>query len=337
MLYATTRNSQETFTAHWAMTGDRAPDGGFFVPYRQPYFEKSHLDDFLSMSFLEVTAEVLNVIFGTKLTHWDLLFSGGSSPVRMERIDRRTFSGERWRNTGWTFSSYARQIMKLISGEEGDLSIWGEIGVSAAVLFSMVMELRKAEILKPDETITVAAAAEDPKIAVSCLYAKAWGLPIGHVVCGCLESRGLWSLIHDGQMQTDFLEPDSKTVDGLEMLLNAEASQAEVGRFLYNVKRGRAYVLQEPLKKKFHGDLSAAVIGGRRILETLPGIYQTHGCIPGVDGALAYAALLDHRAVTGSGNLGLILSDRSPALDGEIVSQSLGMDPETLMKTLGRS
>ena len=43
MLYATTRNSSEAFTAQRVLTGKRGPDGGLFVPYRIPRFSREEI------------------------------------------------------------------------------------------------------------------------------------------------------------------------------------------------------------------------------------------------------------------------------------------------------
>ena len=38
MLYVTTRNDQEVYTAQRALREGRGPDGGFYVPFRDPVF-----------------------------------------------------------------------------------------------------------------------------------------------------------------------------------------------------------------------------------------------------------------------------------------------------------
>ena len=38
MLYVTTRNNRDAYTARRALTENRGPDGGFFVPFREPVF-----------------------------------------------------------------------------------------------------------------------------------------------------------------------------------------------------------------------------------------------------------------------------------------------------------
>ena len=334
MLYATTRTSDGNYTAQQALTGDRGPDGGFFVPYRQPYFYGSNLKVLREMSFLKAEAQILNQLFGTKITDWDLCFSAGSSPVRMEKIGRRTIAGERWRNTDFSFEGYIAQVCRLLRvKKQAPVSTWAQIAVGSAVLLAMVLQLQREGILLPGESLDVAVSGSGLP-AVSCLYLKTWGLPMGHVVCACRESKGLWDLIHDGEMHTDILEPDSQTVDDLENLLLAESYQAEVRRFLNCVKRGKAYIPAESLMRKLREDLAVSIISETRVGETLPGVYATKHYILSREGAAAYAGLLDYRAVTGSGNKGLVLCDRCPAEDLSYAAEKLHTEEAELLRQL---
>lgn len=43
MLYVTTRTKQDTFTAARALSEDRAPDGGFYVPMRLPRLDRREI------------------------------------------------------------------------------------------------------------------------------------------------------------------------------------------------------------------------------------------------------------------------------------------------------
>ena len=333
MLYATTRDPAETYTAQWALTSDRAPDGGFYVPFRPPYFYRADLNALKKKSFLAMEADCLNLLFSAHITEFDLMFAGGRSPVRMEPLGRRTLAGERWRNTDWTFSGYAEQICRLLRVEkEKGTGPWARIGVSMALILAMVLTLQKE---KPHaDPVDIALGADDLGTAAACLYLKAWGLPIDRVVCGCRESKGLWQLLHDGLMHTDILEPDSPMVDGLENLLAAESSQAEVRRFLNCVQHGRTYVPGEALLRKLRQDLAAGVISSRRMENTVPKVYLSYHYILPPDGALAYAGLLDYRTVSGSGNYGLVLCDTWPGLQLSQLAYSLKIEEKQAEKLI---
>ena len=48
MLYVTTRDSRDAYTANRALSENRGPEGGFYVPMRLPHFEAEELKGFLT-------------------------------------------------------------------------------------------------------------------------------------------------------------------------------------------------------------------------------------------------------------------------------------------------
>ena len=94
MLYATTRSKTDTYTAHRTLFEDRAPDGGFFVPFRMPNVDIQSLKE---NSFSEAVAEILNVFFSTGITAWDVDCCIGKSAAKYE-----AFAGY----PGWWICSY---------------------------------------------------------------------------------------------------------------------------------------------------------------------------------------------------------------------------------------
>ena len=67
MLYLTTRSKQNTYTAARALTEDRGPDGGFYVPLQLPRLDDSEIKSLGANSFSQNVAEVINLFFGTRL------------------------------------------------------------------------------------------------------------------------------------------------------------------------------------------------------------------------------------------------------------------------------
>lgn len=43
MLYISTRNKSDSYTAHRALHEDRTPDGGLFMPMQVPSFDKQQI------------------------------------------------------------------------------------------------------------------------------------------------------------------------------------------------------------------------------------------------------------------------------------------------------
>ena len=68
MLYVTTRNNRDAYTAQRVLRENRGPDGGLYVPFREPVFSREEIDALKGKSFHQCVAEVLNRLFNTKLT-----------------------------------------------------------------------------------------------------------------------------------------------------------------------------------------------------------------------------------------------------------------------------
>ena len=62
LLYSSTRNAQDKFTASQAILKGLADDGGLFVPERIPSLDVS-IDDLAKMSYQETAYEVMKLFF----------------------------------------------------------------------------------------------------------------------------------------------------------------------------------------------------------------------------------------------------------------------------------
>ena len=96
MLYVTTRNNRDAYTAQRVLRENRGPDGGLYVPFREPVFSREEIDALKEKSFHQCVAEVLNRLFNTKLIRWDVEFCVGRYPVRLVNLPQRIIAGE-WR------------------------------------------------------------------------------------------------------------------------------------------------------------------------------------------------------------------------------------------------
>ena len=344
MLYVTTRNSRDAYTAQRALCEPQAPDGGFYIPMRMPRFTWDQISALKDIPFNECLARMLNLMFKTRLTGWDIEFCVGRHPVKLRRLNQRILAAECWRNTGWTFRHMVRLLADKIRSDAEpaeSLGDWAEIGVRIAVLFALTGQLQREQILVSGETLDVSVMAGDFTGAMSLWYARSWGLPIRTIICSCGENSGLWDLMHQGQLRTagprrEALIPETGTVvpRGLERLISACGGPWEAERFAQCCSRGALYTPEEVTLSRMKRGLRVSVISDRRILTTISGAWATHGYLMSPDTALAYAGLLDHRASAGGGSWGLILSDRSPGCDPEQVSGALGITVEELKKRI---
>ena len=77
MLYITTRNDREVFTAQSVMQQAVGPDGGRFLPYRHPKMTRQTFEALAKKPFAGRIAWMLNHLFGSKCSLWDVEFAAG--------------------------------------------------------------------------------------------------------------------------------------------------------------------------------------------------------------------------------------------------------------------
>ena len=63
MLYVTTRNTADAYTAYRALHEVFAPDGGYYVPFRLTAYSDEEISIIKTQTPGEIIAGILNVIF----------------------------------------------------------------------------------------------------------------------------------------------------------------------------------------------------------------------------------------------------------------------------------
>ena len=63
MLYVTTRNHRDSYTAQRALTEQRGPDGGLYIPFRVEPFSQSEIESMAALTFNQRLAMMLNYLF----------------------------------------------------------------------------------------------------------------------------------------------------------------------------------------------------------------------------------------------------------------------------------
>lgn len=333
MLYITTRNTRDAFTAQRALRENRGPDGGLYLPFRSPEFSSEDLIKLWEMSFGQRIAEVLNRLFQTKLTPWDVDFCIGRNPVQLTPLGHRIQVAELWHNPGWSYSHMALELAEQLLTGKSRASGWLTIALRVAVLFGIYGELQKLGIDRAD----ISVISGDFSAPISAYYARRWGLPIGNIVCCCNENSELWNLLCHGQLRMDATsiptvipEADVALPEHLERLVFEAGGVSEVERYLVASRSGATYVPDDAVLTKMSGGLSVSVVSSQRVAQTIPSVFRTHNYVLGPGTALAYAGLLDYRAKTGQTGNAVILADKSPTLDADFTAASLGIASETL-------
>lgn len=338
MLYVTTRNNRDAYTAQRVLRENRGPDGGLYVPFREPIFSREEIDALETKSFHQCVAEVLNRLFNTKLTRWDVEFSLGRYPVRLVNLPQRVIVGECWHNPEWKFDHMVRILGEQLRGgcPGADLG-WAKTAVGIAVLFGIFGELARAGITKNEKRVDISAVCGSFDLPMSAWYARAWGLPIGTIICCCNENGNLWNLIHHGQFRTDTVsvatdtpEADVTLPAGLERLIYACGGLPEVERFLDACRRGGMYCPRDSVFPRLGEGLDVSVVSSRRMASTVSGVCSSAGYLLSPYAALAYAGLLDYRGKTGESCHALVLAEKSPICDARVTADALGVSEDAL-------
>lgn len=337
MLYVTTRNNRDAFTAQRALRENRGPDGGMYLPFHMPKFSQTEIETLAEKSFNQCVAEILNLLFNTKLTSWDIDFCIGRYPVRLETLRHRIIIAETWHNPEWNYERLVKNLVDHLCNDYAVPTDWAKIAVRIAVLFGIFGELKRAGIPAAD----VAAVSGDFSAPISVWYARQWGLPVGNIVCCCNENKSLWDLICHGQLRTDVLsiptaipDADAALPDDLERLIYECGGISEVQHYQEACRRGRMYCPNDMMLRKLRNGLYVSVVSSQRIQTTIPSVYRTHNYLLSPYPALAYAGLLDYRAKTGETRHAVVLAERSPVYDGAMVAGAIGISVEELNKYL---
>lgn len=328
MLYVTTRNNRDAYTAQRVLRESRGPDGGLFLPFRNPAFSTDDFNTLSQKPFGQNVADILNLLFQTKFSCWDVDFCIGRNPVRLKPLRHRILIAENWHNPQWNFQWIVEKLLGQLCDTPCIQDGWGKIGVQIAVLFGLFGELKKMDI----DSVDISAVSGDFSMPISIWYARQWGLPIGNIICCCNENNSLWDLINHGQMRTDAVsiptvipEADIMLPVELERLLYACGGSSEVESYLDLCREGRSYRPSELVLNRLRDGLFVSVVSSQRLNDTIPGVFRTHQYLMSSYTALAYSGLLDYRAKTGATCHAIVISDRSAVLDSGNVSKALGI------------
>ena len=334
MLYVTTRDNRDPCTPYRTLHSMRSSDGGFYLPFRHPGFTPEEIEALTEMSFGESVAQVLNRLFNTRLTGWDIDSCCGRKPVRLCPLNQRILIAEGWHNPEERFSFIIESIARKLCPDIAEASEWVHIAVRASVLFGLFTQLQKTGISQAD----IAMVSGDFTLPISAWYARHWGLPIGNIVCCCNENNSFWELLCHGQMRTDTVavstripEADIAVPAKLERLIYEAGGQEAVAGYLDCVRTGSVYHPGDSLLSQIRKGMYASVVSSLRLNNTIPSVYRTHSYLMTPSTALAYAGSMDYRAKTGQTRPILIWAEESPSVHATVIGQIMASpepDPE---------
>ena len=330
----TTRNDKDPVTAHRALHESRGPDGGLYLPLRNPSISGEFLVQLKKLTLNNRIAQVLNQLFQTKLTGWDIDFAVGRNPVKLVTLRHRITIGEFWHNPDWTYDKMETSLSHLLCKEADVPGNWIRIAIRIAVLTAVSLEL-------DSEETDVAVVSGDFLWPISAWYARQWGLPMGNIVICCNENQNLWDLICHGQMRTDSVsistelpEADITVPADLERLIFGCGGMEEVERYLDCCRKGAVYFVSDGMLSALRQGLFVSVVSSNRMRDTIPGVLSTHGYLLSPGTALAYSGLLDYRAKKGTYRPALVISCNSPLRDAQRITGILGITEEEMKNRL---
>lgn len=337
MLYVTTRNSREPVTVHQVLTRDRGEDGGLFLPMHFPALSPAELDGLSGKSFNTRIAQLLNLFFSTKITSWDVDFAAGRYPVRLETFPHRIFPAELWHNPDWRFDRLEKVLMQLTGIETAAPESWGRIAVRMAILGALLCEREDLG----SSCVDIAAVSSDLSMAVSALYLRKMGFPVGSIVICCNENNQLWELLCHGQMRTDaaliptFIpEADVVLPANLERLISCCGGREETLRYLACADAGAAYSVSEAMLAQLREGLYISVVSSDRVETAIPNVYNSYRYLMTPAAALAYSGLMDYRSKSGITRSAVMLSENSPVCETEAIAKAMNLTTGELKKIM---
>ena len=338
MLYISSRNKTDSFTAHRTLCDDNAPDGGLFIPYQLPRIEAETLEAMAGKSFGENVAWVLNQFFSVKLSAWDVECCIGRTPARIKQMNHRILSAECFHNPQNSYGYLVENLSRhLTQGKSGKATVWMKIAIRIAVLFSLYGLIPEGV----RQNFDIAVPTGDFSDPMAAWYARQMGLPIRKILCCCNENGATWDLLQRGEMNTGMPLVDT----GMKELDHACPSQIE--RLIYHTlgmenalafcavcqKKGVYHVEEEDFDKLADG-FSAAVVGQVRIPATVRSVYRSNQYLISPVTAVMFGGLQDFRARSGESQYTLILADDSPVCYAEQVSKACGITVAELSKAI---
>ena len=302
MLYVSTRNPADTYTAYRAIHEDVTPDGGQYVPFHLPVFNREELAALRGQSFCATVAQVLNLLFSLNLSGWDIGSVVGKMPVKLEAVGQRLEFAELWHNPEGNCQHIFNRLYKLISQSDHAPIGWTVVAIKIALLFAICSGAEK-----PLNNFDVAVNADDFSEITAVCYCKKMGLPINLLICACNEGSSVWDLVNKGEYSTGTHAPKF-----MESFLYAYFDAEQVRIYLNALQNKATYYIDELRQQLLSDGLFAAVVSDGRADTVISSMHSSNQYALDNNAALAYGALQDYRASIGVSNDTLILSKQRP-------------------------
>lgn len=310
MLYITTRDKSDAFTAARTLSGNLAQDGGLYVPFRLPQLTLDEVSALKEQSFGQTVAHILNLFFASRLTGWDVDFAIGRNPAKFVSMKHKMIVAELWHNPGSDYSYIVKKLFDricLAPGENMEPTEWVTVAVRIAVLAALYGEMLRSGMADLENPIDIAASAEDFSLPMAVWYARQMGLPFGALICGCNSGSGLWDLLQRGEYSTSSASDRMNLAQ--ERLIQGALGCREVQRYVNCCNNKKMYCVSEADLETLNKGVYVAVVGDFRIQSVISSVLKTREYSLNRSSALAYGALQDYRAGVSENRTTLLLAD----------------------------
>ena len=338
MLYVTTRNKTDSYTAYKALRDGITSDGGQFLPLQLPILSQEMLEEILELSFCDAVAQVLNMFFSVRLTGWDVEFTIGRRPLTFSTFGRKITVAEFWNNADQSMKYSMDRVYKLLCDHDvvcGEARGWGAIAIRIAFLFGAFSQLKRENITVFD----IATSGYDMESVMAAWYARKMGLPIGLILCGTNENCGIWDLLYKGQLDTGaaVVATDAEAMDqvvpaGVERLICETLGLEENLVFMHHVKQKHVYRVPDEQRNLLSAGLFSSVVGKKRVKDLINSVYQTNGYFIDPYMAISYGTLQDYRSKTGENRMTLMISEAAPVKYAQIIASATGLSESQIRK-----
>ena len=333
MLYVTTRNRRNTYTAHQALTQGRGEDSGLFLPLHFPELSTEEIRKLTAMTFGQRVAQMLNLFFTTNLTGWDIDFCIGRYPVRTEQLVHRIILAETWHNPDRKYQRLENNLKELLCTQVDVPGNWVSIAVRMAILAGIL----GTRMIQETGSTDIAVVSGDFTTPISLWYLRKMGFPVGNIICCCNENNQFWELFCNGQMHTDCTpvttivqEADVTLPVNVERLICDCGNIADAERYMDSCQNRTMYAASDMLLQKLRHGLYVSVVSSSRVETVIPNVYKTHKYVLSPASALAYSGLLDYRTKTGITRTAIVLCDGNPICDAATVAKAMEISEEAL-------
>ena len=301
MIYVSTRNHLETYTAHRALHEEFAPDGGYYVPFYLPSFSPEALSYFKKTSAYDTVAEILNLFFSLRLNADDIENAIGKPSFSCKAMSQNFAVLELWHTPESNSDYIFKKLNHLLSGRMEYPVGWARVAIEISLLFG-VFGIVSEQIKSYDMSVVAGDLSE----ITAVIFAKAMGFPVNRIICACDDDSVLWELVKKGECGR------VNTPAFTELLLYKLVGGETVIEYVASKDNKKTYYLHEVKLQSIHECIYPAVVSADRAGSIICGMYSSNQYMLDNSAALAYGSLQDYRSIVGINNPTLILAHKRP-------------------------